>query len=742
MTKKKIRRHKRKKLASQPLSLREDTSQEIKKDEKAASKRNPIKLLFFLVPFLIVLSGIFLYFTFFSLKEKVRRENDLNVLLIIIDTLRADRVGYSGYDIETPHIDFLAFEGARFLNTVCQYPMTLPSHASILTSTFPQYHGIKNNGNYYLEERFTTLAEILEEKGFTTSAFIGAVVLESKFGMSQGFDHYDDTFRTPDYLKEIEAQNLAQDVFQPAHSWFDSNYQKKFFMWIHFYDPHAPYTPPSPYKEEYPDPYDGEVAYADVYVGRLIEMLKERNIYEKTLIVLTSDHGEGLNEHDEITHGVFLYDTTLKVPLVFHCPRIMPKGKIIEEQVRTVDIMPTILDILDIKIPAWVQGKTLIPLIEKRHSKGFDSYAETYFPLLSNGWSPLKTIRTEKYKFIKAPKPELYDLLNDPQELRNIVKEKAKTAKEMGDRLEELERMFSSEEAPPKRALSFEEREKLRSLGYVDFFEEGDLERSSLPDPKDKIKIFSQIQKAYDFFWKRRFGEAKEILKRVLPLDPDNPGIHYLLARLHFKDAKLEEVIQELNKVLQVNNRNTDALLLLGLCYLNINQPDKAIEELEKISQIIPQDVDSLSLLSIAYRDKQNFTKSLEYIEKAIAINRVNIKWRLQYAETLDLMREDEKALREFESIMEKYPTNPRVYSSLGLFYMNRGEFEKGVNFLERSVQLAPSPEIYYYLGFAYKKVGRTKEAVESLKRYLELAPPAEEEKKKIVQKILFSMEK
>jgi len=740
MAKKKRRKHKRKKPISQPLSAREDFSQEIRKEEKPAA-RKPIKFLFFLILFLIVLSVALYIFTFPTSKEEVKRESDLNVLLIIIDTLRADRVGYSGYDIETPHIDFLALKGAKFLNTVCQYPMTLPSHASILTSTFPQYHGIKNNGNYYLEERFTTLAEILKEKGFATSAFIGAVVLESKFGLAQGFDHYDDTFRTPDYLKEIETQNLAQDVFQSAHSWFDRNYQEKFFMWVHFYDPHAPYTPPSPYKEKYSDAYDGEVAYTDVYVGRLIEMLKEKNVYEKTLIVLTGDHGEGLNEHDEITHGFFLYDTTLKVPLVFHCPGIVPKGRAVEEQVRTVDIMPTILDILDIEIPAWLQGESLVPMDEKKHSEGFDSYAETYFPFLSSGWSPLKAVRTERYKFIQAPKPELYDLVDDPHELKNIVKRKAKIAKEMGDRLEELERVFSSEETPPKKALSFKEREKLRSLGYIDFHEEGDLDKSSLPDPKDKIKIFNQIQTADNLFGEGRFDEAREILNSLLPFDPNNPGIHFLLAQLHFKNAEYEEAIQKLRKVLQVNSRNTTVLLQLGLCYLNINEPYAAEREFEKIFQITPQDVDSLSIISIAYKDKGNLTKSLEYIEKAITLDRENIKWRLQHAETLDLMREDEKALREFEYIMEKDPANPKVYLGLGLYYMNRGKHERGIASFEKSLQLLPSPEVYFCLGLSYKMLGRNKEAIESLKRYLELATPSEEERKKLVQKILSSME-
>jgi len=289
--------------------------------------------------------------------------------------------------------------------------------------------------------------------------------------------------------------------------------------------------------------------------------------------------------------------------------------------------------------------------------------------------------------------------------------------------------------------LSFEEREKLRSLGYVEFFEEKDLKESALSDPKDKIKIFAQIQKAYDFFWKRQLDKIEEILKEISPLDPDNPGIHYLYARLHFTGAKFKEASEELKKVLQINSRHTDALLLLGLCYLNMNEPLSAIKELEKIPQIIPQDVESLSLLSMAYRDKGDFPKSLEYLEKAINISSDDINLRLQLAETYDLANEDERALKEFESILKKDPDNPRAYSSLGIFYMNRGQFERGISFLEKSSQLSPSADIYYYLGFAYKKVGRNKEAVESLKKFIELAPPYDQERIKIVQKMLSSME-
>lgn len=721
------------------ISAREGSSKEIKKEEKLYSKKK-IKSIFLLISFLIIVSNAFLFLSVSPSKGKVKSDSNLNVLLITIDTLRADRVGYSGYDIETPNIDSLAFDGTRFINTVCQCPMTLPSHASIFTSTFPQYHGIKDNGNYYLEERFTTLAEILKENGYITSAIIGAVVLDSKYGLAQGFDHYSDTFKTPDYLEGWEAQNLAQDVFQSANSWFRKNYQKKFFMWVHFYDPHTPYTPPAPYDEKYSDPYDGEVAYTDVYVGKLIEILKKKDVYRKTLIVLVSDHGEGLNEHEETNHGIFLYDTTLKVPLVFHCPDVVPKERIINEQVRTVDIMPTILDILNIEASTSLQGETLVPLIEKKRSNGFVSYSETYFPFFSSGWSPLKAIRTERYKFIKAPKPELYDLLDDPYESINIIKKNKKIAKEMEGRLGKLERMFLSEKAPPKRTLTPEEREKLMSLGYISFFEEEDIKKSGLPDPKDKIKIFGQVLKAYNLFAKKRFVEAGQILNKLLPLDPENPGIHYLLARLHFNNAKFGEAIQELEKVLQIDNKNSEALSLLGLCYLNKKEHDKAIKELEKSIHIFPHNVDSLSLLSMIYREKGDLTKSLEYIEKAIGIDSDNIELRLHYAMTLDIMQEDEKALKEFEYMVEKDPTNPSVYLVLGIFYMKKGKYERGISSFEKSLQLSPLPEVYYYLGFAYKKMGRNRDAIESLKKYIEIAPPSEAEKKKKVQGILSSM--
>jgi len=704
------------------------------------------KYLSFGIPVFIALLGVLAYVFVLSPKKSsppqnsVTRNSDLNVLFIIIDTLRSDRVGFSGYDIDTPHMDFLAAGGTRFTNTFCQYPMTLPSHVSIMTSTFPQYHGIKNNGYYVLDESYTTLAEVLKSSGYTTSAFIGAVVLESKFGLAQGFDTYEDTFKTPDFLKALEAQNLAEDVYASARSWFETNYQNKFFMWVHFYDPHAPYTPPPPYDQKYTNPYDGEVAYTDVYVGKLIEMLKEKGLLQKTLVILTSDHGEGLEEHNEVTHGVFLYDTTVQVPLVFYCPGVVPSERTIDKQVRTVDLMPTICDILDIRPPEALHGSSLVPLIEKDSPEGFDSYAETYFPFLSNGWAPLKSVRTQEYKYIAAPKPELYDLLQDPKESKNILDGKPGVARELIAKLQKFEKQYASQKEPNRKTLSHEESEKLRSLGYVEFVSEGALETSGLPDPKDKIEVFNQIQKAYDHFWKGRVAEAQKILEDVAPLDPENPGLHYLRGRLFFMKGQFADALNESVKVFQRNNKHTDALLLMGLCYLNLNKPHEAIKELAKIAQIVPEDTESLSLMSMAYRDLEDFASAKDYIEKALTIDPGNLKLRLQLAETLDLMNEDESALREYEYLLEKDLQNPRAYSSIGIFYMNRGQEEKGIAFLEESLRLSPIPDIYYYLGFAYRKVGRNREAIASFRKFLELAPRFDEQRKKLVHDVLAAM--
>ncbi len=294
--------------------------------------------------------------------------NRPNVLFITVDTLRSDHLGCYGYDrIKTPNIDGLAERGTLFKNAISQVPLTLPSHSSIFTSTYPQFHNVRDNGRHRLDQSAVTLAEIMQEKAYATAAFVSAFVLDSRFKLDQGFETYDDRLeegvrkRT---LELLDEERTAGEVTAAAIKWLRDNKDKRFFLWVHYFDPHDIYNPPSPYREIYKDNlYDGEIAFTDEHIGVLLSALRELEVDEKTFIVFTSDHGEGLGEHDEPAHSVFVYDTTLKVPLILSYPGLIPQGKVIEEQVRLVDIMPTVLDFLHVEKNSEVQGTSLIRLI-------------------------------------------------------------------------------------------------------------------------------------------------------------------------------------------------------------------------------------------------------------------------------------------------------------------------------------------------------------------------------------------
>lgn len=295
----------------------------------------------------------------------VKKESQLSVLLITLDTTRADRLGCYGYSkAETPNIDWFASRGVRFANAYASVPLTFPSHCSIMTGTYPLYHGARNNGNYRLHSDLLTLAEILKDKGYNTAAFVSSFTVDSRFGLDQGFEIYDDDFRRGQAFKALNAERRAEEVFEPFSSWIETRKRGPFFCWLHFFDPHLPYDPPSPYKEKFAhELYDGEVAYMDYYVGKVIEKLKEKNLLSQVLIVLAGDHGEAFGEKGESGHGVFLYEESLRVPLIFYADYRLPVNRIIKARVRLIDIMPTILDLLEITIPKEVQGKSLLPYI-------------------------------------------------------------------------------------------------------------------------------------------------------------------------------------------------------------------------------------------------------------------------------------------------------------------------------------------------------------------------------------------
>jgi len=723
MAKRKKRR--RKKRVARATSPPQDFPKEKEIKERILSKKKRIFL--YIIPLFLL---IFLFSAYFVLKNKshnkVRKDNRLNLLLITIDTIRADRVGYAGYEIETPSLDSLAREGVSFMNAVCQVPITLPSHASIFTGTSPLFHQIRNNEDFFLEEDFTTLTEILKNNGYITAAFIGAFVLSFQFGLNQGFDVYDDDYETPEELKPHGPQRLAEDVYRSTASWIEANHNQKFFLWVHFFDPHYPYTPPPPFDVKYKSrSYDGEIAYTDVYVGKLVQMLKEKHIAEKTLIVVVGDHGEDLFQHSEPTHGIFLYDTTLKIPLLFNCPQVIPEGVRIETQVRSVDIFPTVLDILQIDIPSFCQGTSLVPVIEGKKLKEIEkSYAETYYPLLAHGWSAQESIRTDKWKYVLSPRPELYDLEKDFGETKNLVEERPEIVSELKRELEGLKEKNSSSRALPVKELSPEGKERLRALGYVGGVVSPDAEREGRPDPKDKIDTLKKLYAAITAIKQRELEKGEKILKGIEREDPENPQVYKSLGEIYQKRKNWLKAKDEYIKAIKLNPRDVESHFQLSQMYYSAGMLEEAIREARVTLDLRPNSLMTLMFLSFCFKSKGNIKESIVYLEKYLHLDPSNTKVRLEYADALVLTEEYKRAIEEYQHLMAIMPPNPQIYNKLGSVYFYLDDYPKAIEYLEKEVSLMANANSYFLLGAAYGKLEKYPEAVNNLKNYLIHAPP------------------
>jgi arylsulfatase A-like enzyme/cytochrome c-type biogenesis protein CcmH/NrfG len=718
---KKRRRKKRAAAEAYPV---QEVSQEKKEEERILPQKK--KIILYVIPLFL---AILLFSVFFLLKNKnvaqVRRDNNLNLLLVSIDTIRGDRVGYAGYDIETPSLDSLAQEGASFLNAVCQVPLTLPSHASILTGTSPLYHQIRNNEDFFLEEDFSTLAEILKNKGYVTAAFVSAFVLNSQFGLQQGFDVYDDEYKTPEALIPYGPQRLAEDVYRSAASWIEANQREKFFLWVHFFDPHFPYTPPSPFDVKYKSrPYDGEIAYTDVYVGKLVQVLKEKSIAENTLVVVVGDHGEDLWQHSEPTHGIFLYDTALKIPLLFWCPQIIPEDVRIESQVRSVDIFPTILDIFRIDIPPSCQGISLVPVIEGKKVRNIEkSYAETYYPLLAHGWSAQESIRTDEWKYILSPRPELYDLKKDTDEMKNLVAERPEVVSQLNKELEELKRGDSSSRALPIKELSPEEKEKLRALGYLGGAVSPDADQQDRPDPKDKVDTLKKLYAARTAVRMGELEKGEKILKEIEKEDPQNPRVYQSLGKIYQQRKEWLKAIEEFNEAIKLNPRDVVSYFQLSQSYYSLGMMDEAAKAAQATLSLRPNHLRSLLFLALYFKSKQDIKESIVYLEKAQQMYPSNRQVSLEYADALVTAEDYERAIQIYQQLLAEMPENPQVYNKLGLVYFYLDDYPKAIEYLEQEVSLEESADSYFLLGAAYGKLERYPEAVNHLKKYLIHAP-------------------
>jgi arylsulfatase A-like enzyme len=555
-----------------------------------------------------------------------------NVVLITIDTLRADRVGCYGYkQAHTPNLDSLARQGVLFRTVVASVPLTLPSHCSILTGTYPPAHGVRDNVGYTLPAGRTTLAEIMKSRGYNTAAFVGAYVLDRKRGLDRGFDTYSSPFQAktqtggPRVVKLSTLERKAEEVVADAVEWLNKPGRNPFFVWIHLYDPHDPYEPPARFRALLRDPYDGEVAYADFALGRLFDLLKAQGSTDRTLIVATSDHGESFGEHGEFTHGYFIYDTTLLVPLIIKAPAgraVAPRS--IETPVRSIDIAPTILQFAGIPVPPNMQGDSLLSLMQGKRdgARPTNAYSETYYPN-QFGWSALRSLRQRRFKYIDAPEPELYDLHADPSELHNLVKTNRALANELKSELEVLEARLAPKDQPKQKPTPPEDAELLRSLGYVATSTPlpSSVQQQKLPDPKAMLPEYRRLMAAVQEVSEGHCLQATPALERLTREDPRLFMGFALLGHCRFESREYQSAAAAFRSAARLRSEDIDALFYSAACDYFLGNLDAATVGMEHALKVRPDYPYAHLYLGLIYQRKRQVESAVVEFQTACRLD-------------------------------------------------------------------------------------------------------------------------
>src|SRR5438309_2372322 len=633
----------------------------------------------------------------FAVGNAAQAATPANVVFITIDTLRPDHLGcYGDKQIRTPNIDALAADGIRFERAYAAVPVTLPSHTVIFTGTYPMLSGVHDFAANKLSPNQPTLASVLRKEGYTTGAIIGSAVLDSRFGLNHGFDFYYDHFdfnrRQESNLDEMERPGNV--VANLTLDWLSKNYQKKFFLWMHLYDPHYPYRPPPPYSEQYKDRlYDGEIAFADAQVGRLIEFLKNKGLYRNTLIVLGGDHGESLGEHGENTHGFFIYNATLHVPLIFHLPGGV-HTKTVANLVNLADLMPTVLAALNIQIPEQVQGQNLLSIMSpKKEDNARSMYAETFLPRLHFNWSELRGVETENYHFIDAPKPELYDLRKDPGETHNLFAEKKAVTEEMRVRLAKLIQQYTAgQELAEKTGLDPALMERLKSLGYAGFSggSNSGANIHALPDPKDRIQTYELFSDAMADSQHGQYAQSIEKLNTALKTDPDSVPGHYLQGLNYYRTHEFPKSVAEFERVMQLSPDYALAAFQLGLAYGRNGDFDKSISTLKRALELDPTNFDAAYNAGVAYLQKKMVPEAAAAFRKSLEIAPDYGLAHRSLGEVLLYQGETENALIELHRAAELAPDDQRTHLALAQALKAKGLDEQAQEEIHKAQQLQP----------------------------------------------------
>jgi arylsulfatase A-like enzyme/Tfp pilus assembly protein PilF len=657
----------------------------------------------------------------------LQRIPDENVLLITIDTLRADALGCYGGPAATPNLDRLARDGVRFDFAHAQAVLTLPSHTSILTGEYPYQHGVRDNTGFRLKAGTPTLATMLHAHGFATGAFVSGFPLNARFGLDAGFDVYNDDFgETRGPADFLMASRNADQTLPPALDWIKAQHGH-WFEWVHLFDPHAPYQPPAPFDREYAGrPYYGEVASVDRALGPLFDLLRAQP--RPTLVIVTGDHGEALGDHGEATHGLFAYESTLRIPLIV--AQIVPgraepsRGEVDEIGVRHVDILPTVLDALGMPSPSGLPGRTLLPAAERRaDAPPRDSYFEAMAPMLNRGWAPLEGVIVGHDKYIDLPEPELYDLSTDPREQRNVIDEAAdaETRRTLTARLRE----FHAELPGARRAEDPDVAARLQSLGYVSGSAPRKAQYTADDDPKRLVALDQMLHRGVDLYERHQPEQAIAIFRQVVATRPMSIA-YQQLAFLLWETGDIDGAKTTLRQALAQGIKSADIDVQLATYLSETGQPRDALPMLEEVVHADGENVEALNALGITYARLGRNDEAIATFRKVLGIDAIDG----MAVENLGSVYLAENRMAEagqaFTRAVAMNPDSSRAHAGLGVVQLKTGHAAQAVASWKRAVALdRTNYDALYNLAAELVRENDASTARPFVEQFVRTAPPA-----------------
>ena len=656
------------------------------------------------------------------------RPDQLNVLVMTLDTTRWDRIGaYGDTSAMTPNLDRLAGEGVLFEQAISAVPLTLPAHSTLFTGLLPPRHGVRDNGGYILDPKHRTLATTLKATGRATGAFVGAFVLDAKFGLDAGFDTYYDKFDLS-RQRSISLGSIARragEVVENAIPWLDEHANRPFFAWLHFYDPHSPYEPPEPFLSRFRDrPYAGEIAYVDSQVGRVLQWLETRRLSDRTIVVVIGDHGESLNEHGEGTHGLFIYESTTRVPFIVRTPYELPRGQRIKSTVRSEDVMPTVLELVGTRPPDGIQGRSLAPLLAGGAADlNLDAYSESLYARNHYGWSELRALRSGRFKYIATTRPELYDLERDPREERNLFDERRSLADRMAQELDRLTAESGSETGGPS-AVDPETRERLAALGYIGSFNSTARKPGeALPDPKDKIDIFNMMTSAHES--KEEGPDAAIVrLKKIVSQDPDILDAWVMLGNEYSRKNDYPAAIVQYKRALAINPEYDLATINLAHAYRALGDYQAALLGFQRYLEKDPKNALVRYQMGELYMDLQQYEQAEAAFRQALTDD-TRVAAARNALGAVALKRGDlQKAEQEIRAALAEKEDVRLAHFNLALVAEQRGDFRTAAAEYQKEIEMhADAYKAAFNLGKLREQLGDTAGQEAAYRKAIELNP-------------------